>query len=96
LRYDVCKLVRATGWIARMDRDGYEGAAAAAFRFGFGGATGQLLPGLGPGPLAPGAEHPEVAIKVMPRPTYTFKICIVWEVRGLLLAMNMCVAFGCD
>jgi hypothetical protein len=27
-------------------------------------ATGQLLPGVGPGPLAPGAEHPEVAIKV--------------------------------
>jgi serine/threonine-protein kinase PRP4 len=26
--------------------------------------TGQLLPGVGPGPLAPGAEHPEVAIKV--------------------------------
>jgi hypothetical protein len=27
-------------------------------------ATGQLLPGVGAGPLAPGAEHPEVAIKV--------------------------------
>jgi hypothetical protein len=27
-------------------------------------ATGQLLPGVGRGPLAPGAEHPEVAIKV--------------------------------
>eukprot|EP00882_Tetradesmus_deserticola_P010991 GHRQ01011625.1.p1 GENE.GHRQ01011625.1~~GHRQ01011625.1.p1 ORF type:complete len:460 (+),score=260.92 GHRQ01011625.1:181-1380(+) len=27
--------------------------------------TGQLLPGVGPGPLAAGAEHPEVAIKVI-------------------------------
>jgi hypothetical protein len=27
-------------------------------------ATGQLLPGVDPGPPPPGAEHPEVAIKV--------------------------------
>jgi hypothetical protein len=59
-------LLGATGWIGRVDGDGHEGAAAAGCRLGVGGATGQLLPGVGLGPLAPGAEHPEVASKVRP------------------------------
>jgi hypothetical protein len=59
---------------------------ALRFTLWVGRVTGQLLPGVGPGPLALSAEHPEVASKV--------RYVAAWLLRAIsnVLAAFMCVS----